>query len=139
MATGSRFVAAMNSDDETPGDVSYTSIATRTDELVQPVETTALDGGVTVVLQDVCPGRATDHAGMAGDAVAFALTVDALTNDGPADVTRVDPARCAEVSFVPFDDAVAGGLEGLRTTDPFDPRRFSPTAEEPPLRPYAAG
>jgi hypothetical protein len=44
---------ARDSADETPGGMSYTS--TRTDELVQPV-------GTNVVLQDLCPGRVTDHA-----------------------------------------------------------------------------
>ena len=138
MRTTSRFVAALNSEDETPGDVSTTSIATRTDELVQPVETTAVEGATNVVLQDLCPGRATDHAGIAGDAVAYALVVDAFTTPGPADPARIDRLACADVSFVPPGAAFESGLAGLRATDPFDPSRFRPVAEEPPLAAYAA-
>jgi triacylglycerol lipase len=39
MRRESRFMAAFNADDETPGDVSYTSVYAITDELVQPYST----------------------------------------------------------------------------------------------------
>ncbi|MGH9009663.1 MAG: hypothetical protein ACRDYF_07420 [Acidimicrobiia bacterium] len=33
---------------------------------------------------------------MTYDAVAYALAIDALTHDGPADPARIDPAVCSE-------------------------------------------
>ena len=136
MRPGSKFLAALNEGDETPGDISYTSVGTRTDQLVQPVESTALAGGATsIILQDLCPGRPVDHVGIVTDAPTFALVVDAFTSPGPADVARFDAAQCADVSFVPPGAGLQGGLEGLRTTDPFDPSLFAP-GEEPPLAGY---
>ncbi len=105
-APDSNFVRAMNAGDETPGDVDYTSIYTRFDELVQPVTpvpTAALDFGranphvSNILLQDLCPARVVDHLSIGTtDALTQALALDALDHDGPADVDRVgaDPALC---------------------------------------------
>ena len=94
LRTDSRFLAALNQGDETPGDVSYTTVASLDDEVVRPVQSPALVGAVNVVVQDLCPGRPVHHAGFLHDAATFAVVLDALTRPGPADPEAFDPAVC---------------------------------------------
>jgi pimeloyl-ACP methyl ester carboxylesterase len=139
MRQGSRFLTALNSGDETPGDVSYTSIWSATDELVQVMSlgapTSVLDGGSNLMVQDVCPGRPVEHVGLAVDAVTFALVVDALTHPGGSDRARFDPTSCLQI-----------GIPGLQYTDirgdplglllgPLTAERVMQT-QEPPLKEY---
>jgi hypothetical protein len=137
MKQGSAFITALNSGDETPGEVSYTSIYSLTDELVQPAApapTAALAGASNILLQDLCPGRPGEHALLAADAVVYAMVTDAFLQPGPADPARFDPATCLRTSF---DGVSAGPLLDLT----FENRRFpdfQPSATEPPLAPYAA-
>src|SRR3546814_19493292 len=66
-----KFVAALNAEDETRGDISYTSLYSGFyDVLVEPaapVPTAARDFQqdnpqvANILLQDVCPGRFVDH------------------------------------------------------------------------------
>ncbi len=74
--------------DETPGDVSYTTVRSLTDETVQPQggkhPTSGLDGARNILIQDVCPGRTTTHIGTALDSVTFAAFVDAIEHHGKA-------------------------------------------------------
>ncbi len=148
-APDSNFVRAMNAGDETPGDIDYTSIYTRFDELVQPVApvpTAALDFGQgnphvsNILLQDLCPARVVDHLSIGTtDALTQALTLDALDHDGPADVDRVgaDPARCSlpDQFVVPetFPNLVSQLQPGLGGGMPDVVWRN----QEPPLRDYA--
>ena len=67
---GSHLLRAINSQpDETPGNVSYTTVRSLTDETVQPQggkhPTSALDGASNILIQGVCPGRTTSHIGTA--------------------------------------------------------------------------
>jgi hypothetical protein len=138
MRQGSQFLTALNSGDETPGDVSYTSIWSATDELVQVLAlgapTSVLDGGSNVMVQDVCPGRLVDHVGLAIDAATFALAMDALTHPGGADRVRFDPTTCLQLTIPGLSlpdvrgDAV-GQLLGSLTANR--------VAQEPPLKEYA--
>jgi hypothetical protein len=129
MKTTSNFIRHLNSGDETPGDTDYTNVYTTTDELVQPTGTQALDGGTNILIQDVCPGRPIDHAGIAADELTYRLALDAFTKDGTADVTRL-----------PTDVCTSGQMEDttLPPSDAFPPDwgdgHFS--QEEPPLMPY---
>ncbi len=129
MRTVAKFIAALNNGDETPGPISYTSIYTLNDELVKPVETSKLEGGTNILLQDVCPVRPTEHLLIAADAVAWELTIDALTNPGGADPSRISPTACLSL-FLPganLDFPREGpDYSGARSVD-----------REPPLKPYA--
>lgn len=100
----SRFTTILNTGDETPGEVDWTNLATQFDELVQPVETAALDRGLdnprvaNIVLQDLCPGRVVDHLTIGTtDRLAFELAVDAFTHDGPADPARLGPGPTCSI------------------------------------------
>jgi triacylglycerol lipase len=129
MSADSKFLAALNDGDETPGDVSYTSLYTDIDELVTPPETARLGGGTNVRLQDVCPGRPVEHALMAVDALTWELTIDALSHEGPADATRIPSSTCLRI-------ALPGARLALVGEDP-DTTSVRPAFEEPPLMAYA--
>ncbi|MEI7057637.1 alpha/beta fold hydrolase [Nocardioides sp. CCNWLW239] len=84
---GSQFLADLNAGDETPGDVSYTQIVTATDEVVVPYTSGFLADGpntTNVRIQDACALDLSDHLLIPMSATAIALTLDALTHDGPA-------------------------------------------------------
>jgi hypothetical protein len=130
MRTGSNFLAALNRGDETPGPIDYTSIYTKTDELIQPVGTQAVEGGTNILLQDLCPGRPVDHGGIAGDDVTYRLVIDALTNTGTANPDRAK-VKCARDAFP--------GVGKPQFGPP--PKGIDPhfAEQEPPPKPYARG
>ena len=128
MRRDSNFITALNRDNEGPGDINYTSIYTENDELVQPVGTQDINADRTTnfLIQDLCPGRPVDHLSIAGDAVAFAVVLDALTHAGPGNVARAAP-DCNSAAFredapEDFSNDWTGG---------------QPVNSEPRLRPYA--
>ena len=87
-ATGSDFLRALNSGDESPGPVSYTQLVTRYDEVVIPYTSGYLapDARVTnLTLQDKCPTDTTEHLRIIYDPVALQITMNALARSGPAD------------------------------------------------------
>jgi triacylglycerol lipase len=139
MRHGSRFLAALNAGDPTPGPVSHTSLRSLTDELVQPPATAVLPGASNVLIQDLCPGRPVHHGGMLHDAVAFAVLLDALARPGPADPRRIGPPPCARATMpgVTLVDALAGNAilysNGLRSL-----LRAPMARREPPLAAYAS-
>jgi triacylglycerol lipase len=140
MRTTSRFIAALNSVDETPGPVSYTSLYTLTDELVQPVvptATAALAGGRNILVQDLCPGRLVEHVGLAYDAAVHDMVIDAFTSSGPADPARFDGATCLRVAFdgLAPEPLLSTGIAELQDSAGFT--GAPNTSAEPPLKPYA--
>jgi hypothetical protein len=102
--TDSNFLRALNSYTETFRGISYTSVYTRTDEVVVPnlgpEASSALHGGggriTNVAIQDVCPADPSEHLAIGTyDNTAYALAIDALTHRGPADPERVALSTCA--------------------------------------------
>jgi pimeloyl-ACP methyl ester carboxylesterase len=145
-ASESNFLAYLNDGPETFAGIDYTVVYTLTDEIVFPQAgpdaSSPLregEGDVTnVALQEVCPNDANEHLAIGTyDAVAWALTLDALEHDGPADPSRLAPTVCAE-PFMPGVDpetfasdyagsvALIAEVQGAKTQVP----------EEPPLKPY---
>ncbi|MGQ0679342.1 MAG: hypothetical protein ACT4OM_06785, partial [Actinomycetota bacterium] len=107
-SAGSLFLNALNSGDETPGEVSYTSIWSYTDEIVQlgalGARTSDLTGASNFAIQDFCPLRVVSHNALLVDAVSVSGLVDALSMPGPFDPTRLPPTVCSEGKFpVPAD------------------------------------
>ena len=105
----SRFLAALNRPDETPGRVSYTVAASDTDAIV-PARSAAIRGGgddSTVTVQEVCPDRAVDHVRMLTDAVSVGLVLDALSHRGPARARRVSSGVCDREHATGIDAAAA--------------------------------
>jgi hypothetical protein len=138
MRTTSKFMAALNAGDETPGAVSYTSLYSQTDELVQPSITARLDGASNIAIQDVCPGRPVEHASMAADAAVYALVIDAFTHAGPADPSRFNPAVCGQGTFLGVDP-LSGFAEFLQEILTARSNPIHPVAGEPPLASYTQG
>jgi triacylglycerol esterase/lipase EstA (alpha/beta hydrolase family) len=105
LSIGSSFLRALNADDETPGDVSYTSIYSLTDDggavpqLPQSVSQQG-DGATNVPIQSICPVRVVNHVQALADAVAYAVVIDAFAHPGPADPSRIDPSVCDQL-FLP--------------------------------------
>jgi triacylglycerol lipase len=143
MRTAATFIELLNSQDQTPGPVNYTSIWSLTDELVQPVvpeSVAVLDGGdntSNVLIQEVCPGRPVEHVQFAYDAAVFEVVMDALEHPGPAETARVDRSACAEYAFegVELDATAVALLEQA-----LDPQRADlfPTNGEPEPAPYTS-
>ena len=126
---GSKLLRALNSQpDETPGNVSYTTVRSLTDETVQPQSgkhpSSALRGASNIVIQSVCPGRTTSHIGTILDSVTFAAFVDAVAHGGKgkrgaARVSRFPPDVCSHPYATGLNEAqttlflsLAGGVVG---------------------------
>lgn len=137
MGPASKFLAALNADAETFAGVSYTSLYSLSDELVEPQlpeSTSALADASNIAVQDLCPGRPVDHVGMMRDGAVYALVLDALTHDGAADPARFDPLSCAQV-FIPG----IGPAQSLQANYYFFASGNSDVADtlqEPELAPY---
>jgi hypothetical protein len=115
---GSHLLDALNSQaDETPGDVSYTTVRSLTDETVQPQggkhPTSSLEGASNILIQDVCPGRTTTHIGTAVDSVSFAAFADAIEHDGKA---KKGAAKVSRFPSDVCDHPYAPGLDEAQTT-----------------------
>ena len=84
---GSDFLQALNTPDETPGDVDYTQVVTRYDEVVVPYTSGFLSGdrSTNVTLQDYCPANTAEHVSIPMDRQAIAWVLEAFGHDGPAD------------------------------------------------------
>ena len=115
MKPGSRFLGALNATNETPGDISYTSVYSRTDQFVwladgggDPWDQSArLKGAANIAIQDICPGRYVEHIQAVYDAVYYAVVMDALTHPGAADPSRIDRSVCLQGSMPGVDGAQA--------------------------------
>lgn len=104
---GSAYIAALNSRATTFPGVDITSVYTRVDEIATPnvaAQSSYLPGAVNVATQDVCPLNVSEHLLLGTvDAVGYALVVDALVHDGPADPSRLSPTVCTQL-FLPGVD-----------------------------------
>lgn len=118
MAPDSAFITAMNSEDESPGDVDYTSIFSEAlDELVvpQPAASTIAPAAnvANLSVQAVCAPtpKLVDHVSIVADTAVHDLVLDAFTGDGPASVSRAQP-DCMTPYF-PTQEEMQGGQAGL--------------------------
>lgn len=87
-AAGSAFLTKLNAGDETPGEVSYTQITTRYDEVVVPYTSAYLAEGprtTNITVQDHCPADLAEHVFIPMSRTAIAFALDALEHPGPAD------------------------------------------------------
>lgn len=130
MHTDSNFLAALNRGDETPGPIDYTSIYSKTDRLIQPVGTQAVEGATNILVQDLCAGRRVGHGAIVRDDVTYRLVIDALANTGTANPDRAQ-VKCARDAFP--------GVGKPQFGPP--PKGIDPhiADHEPPLEAYARG
>jgi triacylglycerol lipase len=90
---GSEFLEELNKGNETPGNVSYTVITTKKDQVVIPYTSAFLDGPEVqvsnITIQDHYPLNLVGHQGIVYDRLSFAFVFDALAHQGPANPDRV--------------------------------------------------
>jgi hypothetical protein len=138
--TASAFIGALNTGYETVPEVDYTAIYTLFDDVLfenaGPTPTSALaEAGpnvANITLQDVCPANTANHRAIGTyDPVGWAIALDALVHEGPADLARVLAGNapgsspvCAETvmpgvdpgtfasDLAAYDSAVASALAG---------------------------
>jgi pimeloyl-ACP methyl ester carboxylesterase len=145
MKPNSSFLAALNAGDETPGDISYTSVYSRTDQFVwladgggDPwTQSARLEGASNIAVQDICPGRYVEHFQALFDAAYYAVIIDALANPGPADPSRIEAAVCAQGAMPGVDTAEAVAKTVELTRDLFTRTGEHHTDSEPALATYA--
>ncbi|AHY47968.1 Lipase (class 2) [Rubrobacter radiotolerans] len=96
----SQFIRQLNEGDDTPGDGSFTQIATDDDEIIIPYTNSFLKGTrltSNITIQDYNGGALVTHQNIYNDPVAQRITLDALDNPGPANpgrATGVNPNAC---------------------------------------------
>lgn len=140
---GAEFMRALNRTPMVEG-VSYTSVYSLNDELIQPSAppgsaVATIDGASNIPIQVVCPGRSVGHVQAIYDAAVFAVAVDALTHDGPAEAGRVDRTSCLASAPPGVDPADAATRTAALYANAFRAIPFAVrTNSEPPLRDYAA-
>lgn len=140
--SGSRFAQALNSGQETFVGVDYTEVSSHQDRITTPADVSLrADGGrvTNVSVDDVCPGHVGDHIKVATyDPVGFALVMDGLTHDGPADPARLDRSACGQEIPPGVDPAVfAAGLAKAYALISQQMVLAPRVPGEPPLRCYA--
>jgi hypothetical protein len=140
----SNFIRALNSYQETFPGISYTNVYTHNDEVVRPnsddTGSSSLHGGggriTNVAVQDVCPADSSEHDTLGTvDAVAYALAIDALDHDGPADKARIPASTCAQ-PYMPGIDPATGPAAGFQALVNNESSTGPETPAEPPLACY---
>ena len=112
-ASGSRYYGALNAKGNVE-QVPTTLIWSETDEVVVPADRNAqLGGSTSIPVQELCPGRLTDHLEMVIDAAGYALAIDALNNGGIADINRVRGSSlgsCLQLAAPGMDPTIPGAI-----------------------------
>jgi hypothetical protein len=143
-AVGARFMAALDSGQETFPGIAYTAIYSRVDDVVTPDVTGALSklppgpNVVNVAIQDVCHADLSEHLAIPASPTAYAIAIDALEHPGhPADLSAVHVSQpclpgtmpgLTPEEFLAGEAAVAGPIAQRLETGKVN--------REPPLRCY---
>src|SRR4051795_1656334 len=140
----SSFIRALNSYQETFPGISYTNVYTHNDEIVRPnaddTGSSSLHGGggriANVAVQEVCAPDPSEHFLIGTiDAVAYALAIDALTHDGPAEKSRLPLSVCAQ-PYMPYVDPATAPARGVQAFYNDESSTGPETPSEPPLPCY---
>lgn len=150
----STFIKTLRNNGGSDAYVPTTSIYSIFDEIVEPqadpnasaITTDARGVGVSnTELQSVCtallPGGAInlDHEGVLVSSVAYALAVDALTHDGPGELSRINATQECErfaADGLSLEDIFA--TYALIPLAAFNILAYEPKVDtEPPIMPYA--
>lgn len=142
-AANSNFTQALNSYQETFAGIDYTEIYTHTDEVVKPNDDSSGSSSVhgpgritNIAIQEICPAAASEHLIIGTtDPIAYALFIDALANDGPADPSRISPLVCA-TQFQPGFDPVTGPGDAIAAAVALEMADYPEVNSEPPLACY---
>jgi triacylglycerol lipase len=91
LAPDSDLLRALNAGDETPGGPEWVTLRSTSDQVVTPTESSRLDGGLDLVVQEFCPGATTSHRQLPGDPVVLAALRTTLL---PAQPRIPQDVRC---------------------------------------------
>ncbi len=136
------FIEAANSRQETFPGISYTSLSTTHDQFVTPAGTTDLRGPAdrvaNISLQDVCQDNPSDHITIGtSDALAYALTMNAITRRGPANPAELPASVCSRDTMPGVDPSTVADSVAAFLTTAMDVIADAPVAPvEPALKPY---
>lgn len=125
-----------------PEGPSYTNVYTSVlDEIVFPQPAASnIPGGSNIAVQSICPTRVVEHALIIADSVAYAVALDALSNPGPADASRIRGrlALCLNPYLPRIDLAGMVVAQSVGATVALTQLLSRPSAtHEPPLPAYA--
>ena len=152
----SAFIAKLNAGYETVPEVDYTAVYTIYDDVLTEngtsTPTSVLKGGssnvVNISLQDVCPANTAGHNAIGTyDPVGWAIALDALEHDGPANLARIldggapgSSPICA-ATLMPGVDPSSFEINQQRFEEAIGTALFNGahTTEEPPLACYTRG
>ncbi|MGH8461648.1 MAG: lipase family alpha/beta hydrolase [Stenotrophobium sp.] len=141
IATGSKFLAALNAR-PLPKGIVYTSIATSFDEVIVPQPAAShLEGATNIELQDICPGRPIEHFTILADNLTYLLVLDALDHPGqPVNVAHL-PSDVCLTTYMPSVMDPTSAITALRGFADFGSdfavSTVQGTSAEPELRDYA--
>ncbi len=98
----SQFLKALNSGSETFAGISYTNVYSKFDEVVIPSSgpdncSGCLNGPgdiANVQTQQLCPLDLSDHVLIGISPATYAIIVDAMAHEGPADIARIPKSAC---------------------------------------------
>jgi pimeloyl-ACP methyl ester carboxylesterase len=139
-SSGSNFLRALNSDQDTFPRISYSVILSRYDEEAIPAGTLSGGGGqiTNVYVQDVCPADHTEHLGLGTyDPVAYALAIDALSHSGPANPKDIPLPVCAQ-QFMPGVNPVTFPTDAANAAYGDETSTSETLYSEPPLACYTS-
>lgn len=115
-SAGSNYYNAMHAD-TFQAQVPTTAVWTEYDSVVTPPGNNAQLPGATVYsVQQLCPGRLTNHITMTIDSAGWAFAIDALNNGGTASISRVRSkllSTCLSVTGPHMSPTVATSLTSL--------------------------
>ena len=149
----SNFITQLRGSDGDSAYVPTTTVFSATDEIVEPQSPSSSASGnlldvrnvgvSNTLLQEACPGTAAGtfalHEGLLYNALGYALATDALQNDGPGQVSRIDLGTVCAMAFSPgleLVDAInveAGGIVAALSVLGYLPR----VNAEPSIKGYA--
>lgn len=141
---GSNLLNRLNAyPDETPGSTSWTTVYSRTDELVKPATgahpTSALKGATNIAIQAVCAGRKVSHIGTAVDSVSWNALLDAIRYSGPAKASRLPKSTCRHRYATGLDVTATSLIIRVSPTVTMDNWKAAATVPaEPALAPYVS-
>ncbi len=143
-------IRAVNSGAETWKGIDYTVAYSQTDEIVQPnadakTGSSSLrtgEGRVTnVAVQSICPVSGTNSHLLIGtiDPVAYALALDALSHDGPADPSKVNPLAVCGLPVHEGVNPLTVGADAAAAVASFEGYQAKTIPAEPKLACYVTG
>ncbi|MEJ7744528.1 MAG: alpha/beta fold hydrolase [Nocardioidaceae bacterium] len=84
LAPQSDLLRTLNAGDETPPGPVYVTIWTATDEVVEPPDSAALEGGLNIIVQSLCPGADVSHGDLPREPALIALVLRQVEESAPS-------------------------------------------------------